>query len=137
MTDSHPVSSTDAEGGSSRRTRVLSWIADAAVVVIFVAVGRRSHDEGAGGIFVNALPFLAALQTGWLVAPRSRPTDLRNGVIVWAATVVLGLLLRLFTGDSAALGFIVVTTITLGVGILGWRFVVRGVNAARRKHLSK
>lgn len=115
-----------------RRKAVLSWVADALVVVIFVLVGRRSHDEGAGGFLVTALPFLAALQTAWLVTPRSRPARLRFGLVVWGITVILGLLLRVLTGDSAAVGFVVVTTLALGLGLIGWRLAVRGFAALRR-----
>ncbi len=116
---------------AARRSRFLAWVADAAVVAVFIAIGRRSHDEGAGGFFVTALPFLAALQTAWLVAPRERPTRLPFGLIVWGLTVVLGLLLRIATGDSAAVGFMIVTTLALGLGLVGWRLVVLAVVALR------
>ncbi len=117
--------------GAARRTRLLAWVADAAVVAVFVAVGRRSHDEGAGGFFVTALPFLAALQTAWLVAPRERPTRLSFGLMVWGITVVLGLLLRIATGDGAAVGFMIVTMLALGLGLVGWRLLVFSAVALR------
>lgn len=129
MTGTTTTSQPDA--GAARRTRILAWVADAAVVAVFIAIGRRSHDEGAGGFFVTALPFLAALQTAWLVAPRGRPTRLSFGLTVWGLTVVLGLLLRIATGDSAAVGFMIVTTLALGLGLVGWRLVILAVVALR------
>ncbi len=118
--------------GNPRLTLLLSWVADVAVVVVFVATGRRSHDESAGGFFVTALPFLAALQTAWLATPRNSPMGIRSGLVVWGVTVVLGLVLRVLTGDSAAVGFIVVTTVSLGLGLLGWRAAVRAAGAVGR-----
>lgn len=99
---------------------------DALLVLVFAVIGRLSHDEDPGGFLVTAWPFLAALLAGHLVAallrarPR-RPWSLAWGVVVWAVTVVVGLLLRVVTGDTAQLPFVVVATLVLGLFLVGWR----------------
>lgn len=103
---------------------------DVAAVVVFVAIGRRSHDE-AGNVVVGVLkvaaPFVIALAVGWLAARAwKRPQQLRTGVAIWIVTVALGMVLRHVVFDrGTAASFIVVATIVLGVFLLGWRLVVR------------
>lgn len=103
---------------------------DVASVMVFVAIGRRSHDQS-GNVVVGAMkvaaPFLIALAVAW-VAERAwrRPDDLKVGVGIWVLTVIDGVLLRRFVFDrSTAASFIVVASIVLGVFLLGWRLVVR------------
>ena len=49
---------------------------------------------------------------------------MRAGVDVWLETVVIGMLLRRLVWDrGTAFSFIVVTTIVLGVLIVGWRAI--------------
>ncbi|GER22120.1 hypothetical protein NCCP1664_06170 [Zafaria cholistanensis] len=111
------------------------FLLDALLVVLFAALGRQSHEHGLTplGILQTAAPFLAALAL-FTWATRPRATISRTwpaGVIVWAGTVVLGLALRVGTGATAAVPFVVVTAVTLGVFLLGRRAAV-GL-AARRK----
>jgi predicted permease len=110
-------------------TRVVRAAAlDVVSVVVFVAIGRRSHDEG-GNVVVGAskvaAPFLLALVVGWLVAQAwRRPTRLATGAIVWVVTVALGMVLRHWVFDrGTAASFIVVASIVLGAFLLGWRAV--------------
>ena len=102
---------------------------DLASVVVFVAIGRRSHDEGSAvGEFVNTLaPFGIALLAGWLVARAWRtPLAITTGAAVWVTTVVLGMLLRRLVFDrGTAPSFVVVATVFLGVCLLGWRGIAR------------
>jgi uncharacterized membrane protein (GlpM family) len=102
---------------------------DVASIVVFVAIGRRSHDE-AGNAVVGALkvaaPFVIALVAAW-IATRAwkRPDSLSIGVPVWLITVAAGMVLRHFVFDrGTALSFIIVATIVLGVFLLGWRLIV-------------
>ena len=47
---------------------------DVAAVLLFVAIGRRSHDESGSaisGIVAVAAPLLIGLVVGWLIALRS------------------------------------------------------------------
>ena len=98
---------------------------DVLAVVAFVLVGRGSHEEGLtlGGVASTAAPFLLALAVGWVVSQAWRhPFAVRTGVVVWAVTVIAGLLLRRFAwSDGTALAFVIVTAVVLGVIIVGWR----------------
>ena len=117
-----------------RVAAVGAWIADAALVALFVLLGRSSHGEGPSGFAVTLLPFFAALQTGWLLRAGRPPASLAFGVVVWASAVVLGLLLRVATGDTAAPSFVIVTALVLAAFLLGWRALVlltRRVRSAR------
>lgn len=105
---------------------VPAFIVDAVLVLVFAVIGRASHGESPGGFLITAWPFLVALLVGHVVAallparPR-RPWSLSWGAVVWAVTVVGGLLLRVATGDTAQIAFIIVTTLVLGVFLVGWR----------------
>jgi MFS-type transporter involved in bile tolerance (Atg22 family) len=106
------------------RRVIVAAALDVLAVVIFVALGRRSHDESTS-LLAIAAPFLIALAIGWL-ATRAwhSPTVLRTGAAVWVITVVCGVLLRRFVFDrGTAASFIVVTTLVLGLFLLGWRAV--------------
>ena len=101
---------------------------DVASVVLFVAVGRDSHDEDGGidDLLTIAAPFLVGLGVAWLASPRlrRRPTSLRAGLDAWVSTVAIGMLLRRVLWDrGTALSFIVVTTVVLGFLLLGWRAI--------------
>jgi Protein of unknown function (DUF3054) len=97
---------------------------DAALVVVFVLVGRRSHGEAGdlAGAASTAWPFLLALLAGWLVARAWRaPASRRTGLVVWLVTVALGQGLRGVAGQGSAVSFVVVTAVVLGLFLLGWR----------------
>ena len=105
------------------------FLIDAALVVGFAALGRRSHDEGTAlsGVLEVAAPFLIALAAGWLLARAWRaPVSARTGVIVWGSAVVGGLVLRSLVFDrGVAPSFMVVAALTLGVLLCGWRAAAR------------
>ena len=98
-------------------------------VLLFVAVGRRNHDDSTGvsGVVKVALPFLIALISGWLVTRAWRsPQALSTGVVIWLVTTVLGLALRNFLFDrGTATPFIIVATLVLGALIFGRRLIFR------------
>lgn len=103
-------------------------IVDVVLVLIFAAIGRASHEEDPGGFLLTAWPFLIALVIGHLLAallpgrPR-RPWSMLWGTVVWVATVAGGMLIRVLSGDTAEVPFIVVATIALGVFLVGWRAI--------------
>jgi drug/metabolite transporter (DMT)-like permease len=105
---------------------VPALLLDAVFVLVFAAIGRASHDENPAGFLITAWPFLVALVVGHRIAallpgrPR-RPWALAWGAVVWVVTVAGGMLLRIASGDTAQVAFIVVATITLGVLLIGWR----------------
>jgi hypothetical protein len=114
-------------------TRALPAVLDVALVVLFAAVGRRSHAEGLDvtGILRTAAPFLVGTAAGWLLAGLTRdsgPRSLAFGAVVLVCTVVLGMLLRRVLGEGTALSFVVVATTVLAVLLLGWRLVARAVS---------
>ena len=73
-------------------------LVDVAAVLVFCAIGRRSHDEGLSvtSIAETAWPFLTGTAVGWLLARGwQRPTALvPTGVVVWVCTVAVGMALR-------------------------------------------
>ena len=114
---------------------LLALALDVVLVIAFAALGRASHDSDVlGGLWRTAWPFLAGLAVGWLVtrAWRSPTAPLRTGVGVWAATVMGGLLLRAASGQGIALPFIIVATLALLLGLVGWRLVAALVARGRR-----
>ncbi len=113
-----------------------AWLAvDVVGVLVFCAVGRRSHDEGldVSGIAATAWPFLAGTVVGWLVSRGwRRPTAVApTGVVVWLSTVVIGMLLRKATSAGVAASFVVVATTVTALLLLGWR-VAAGLTLRRR-----
>ncbi|MGB3894104.1 DUF3054 domain-containing protein [Mycolicibacter sinensis] len=112
-----------------------AWLGmDLVAVLIFCALGRRSHDEGVdlSGLAVTAWPFLSGTVLGWLLSRAwRRPTALvPTGVIVWISTVLVGMVLRAATSAGVAWSFIVVASTATAVLLLGWRAVF--ALAARR-----
>jgi len=101
-------------------------IVDVVLVLVFAVIGRASHDENPAGFLLTAWPFLVALLLGHAIAallpgrPR-RPWSVLWGLVVWVITVIGGMLLRIATGDTAQVAFIIVATLTLGVFLVGWR----------------
>lgn len=110
------------------RSPLLAGIVDAVLVLVFAGVGRASHAEHnpVVGAVITAWPFLLGAAAGWaLVRWRSHrwAVDVGPGIVVWVATVVVGMLLRALTGQGTAPSFIVVATVFLGVVLLGWRLL--------------
>jgi len=117
------------------RTPVLAFVADALFLLVFVLIGRASHDENPVlGALVTYWPFFVALVIGWAVARawKSPVAVLRSGVPIWIITVAGGVLLRALSDQGVQVSFVIVTSIVLGVFLLGWRGIVRLVRARRR-----
>jgi hypothetical protein len=125
---------------NQRRAAAWAGVADVVCIVAFVALGRRSHDEGTAlsGTLAVAAPFLIALVVSWVVAWRLRlvPTEVRFGVLAWIVTVALGMLLRHTVFDRSTAGtFIIVASVFLCLFLVGWRALSVAVGrrrAARR-----
>jgi hypothetical protein len=113
----------------AQRRALIAAVIDVAVIIVFVAIGRDNHDEGAdiGGLVKVAAPFVIALAVAWIAtrawrAPRAVPT----GLGLWLITVALGMVLRHTAFDrGTALAFVIVATIFLGLFLVGWRVIVR------------
>ena len=117
------------------RLPLLALLTDAVLVTAFVLIGRASHSEGLLGTLITLWPFLVALAAGWLLtrAWRAPLRIVRTGLLVWVATVGLGLALRVASGQGVQLSFVIVTTIVLGVFLLGWRGVALLIARARAR----
>ena len=111
-----------------KRSSVFAALADVVGVLVFCTVGRRSHAEGltVAGVAETAWPFLVGTAVGWLlIRGWRRPTAVvPTGVVVWACTVVIGMLLRRATAAGVAVSFIVVASAATAVLLLGWRAAV-------------
>lgn len=98
-------------------------------MLLFAALGRASHDEGSAlaGVLEVAAPFLIGAAAGWAAARAwRRPAAVHVGLVVWGATIVVGMALRGLAFDrGTAPSFVVVAAIALGVLMLGWRLVRR------------
>jgi len=110
------------------------WLAtDVVAVLVFCAVGRRSHDEGfsISGVAVTAWPFLTGTVIGWLASRAwRRPAAVApTGVIVWLCTVAVGMLLRKASSAGVAASFVVVAASVTAVLLLGWRAAVGLIRA--------
>jgi hypothetical protein len=108
------------------RSRVLAFLLDLTSVLVFVALGRRTHEAGSGivGYLEVAAPFVIALlavSLGVLMSRRN-PEGLAVGVMVAAVTWLLGLVLRatIFDGGTAT-AFVIVAGLFLFATMLGWR----------------
>ena len=114
---------------------------DAILVIIFCAIGRRTHEEAnaLAGLAKTSWPFLTGLVIGW-AATFALYRDKFNavllvptGVVVWLGAVVFGMILRVLSGQGTQFSFIVVATLVLGAFLLGWRALAPLVARIRTK----
>ena len=112
----------------------LGWfLIDLVFVVVFAAVGRASHGESVLGTFITAWPFLVGCAAAWLVLVLLGDDGLgrRAAVIVWLVTLLGGMALRLASGDTAEVPFIIVATLFLAATLFGWRLIARLIDRRR------
>ena len=118
------------------RQVVTALAADVVCVLLFCAVGRRSHAEGVTveGVAGTAWPFLTGTAVGWLVSRgwRSPTAVTPTGVVVWLCTVAVGMLLRKASSQGVAVSFIVVASLVTALLLLGWRAGATLVGGRRR-----
>ncbi len=121
-----------------RPSRGLGWLGvDIGCVLVFCAVGRRSHDEGLNiaGVAATAWPFLTGTVVGWVLSRGwRRPTAVvPTGVTVWVCTVVVGMLLRKVSSAGVAVSFVVVASSVTALLLLGWRAALLAMPRRRAK----
>ncbi|MCW4464874.1 DUF3054 domain-containing protein [Glutamicibacter sp. MNS18] len=121
--------------------KVRQWpvwlVVDVVLIVIFAILGRREHEHAlsAPGIVQTAAPFVVAylimvlISRPWFTINRIWPT----GLLIWFGTVAVGLALRIGFGATAAVPFIIVAAIVLGLFLVGRRLVT-GLIARRSAH---
>ncbi|MFF5790824.1 DUF3054 domain-containing protein [Paeniglutamicibacter sp. NPDC012692] len=120
---------------TSRKTWIAYFAIDVVLVLLFALIGRQSHEHSLTvlGVLQTAAPFLISLtilsllSRPWINHSRLWPT----GFLVWLGTVALGLAFRVLFGGTAAVAFIVVATIVLGVFLMGRRGITTLI--ARRR----
>lgn len=131
MSSTQPVSDTRPRSVPAPAALLL----DALGIVLFCAIGRRSHDEGItlAGVWHTAWPFLSGGAVGWLVSRGwVRPASLgRTGVTVWVCTVLFGMILRRLSNQVVALSFVIVASLVTGLFLLGWRVLAERIGASR------
>ena len=98
---------------------------DLAAVVIFVAIGRAVHTDGLTipGLASTIWPFASGLGAGWLAltARRLAGTSVKAGLLVLLSTIVIGMSLRVVSGQGIAFAFVLVALGFLGAVMVGWR----------------
>jgi peptidoglycan/LPS O-acetylase OafA/YrhL len=124
---------------AARPEIVRAAVLDAVVVVVFVLIGRASHDEGLSpsGVLGTAWPFLVGGLVGWIVARAWRGPSriVPTGLIVWGTALVVGMVLRALTGEGVVVPFVITTAVILAILLLGWRAIAALV--ARRRVRSR
>jgi hypothetical protein len=108
-----------------RRSRTLAIALDTLSVLVFVGIGRSVHDHvvSVAGLASTGWPFLTGLALGWVGAVRLGlvPRRLGAGLVVWVATLVVGMVLRAAAGQGVDAAFVAVAACFLGLFLLGWR----------------
>lgn len=125
---------------SAPRTVFLAAAADAALILLFAAIGRDAHQRGdiITGVLLTAWPFLAGAAVSWLALRlwRGPVAVWPAGVAVWIGAVGVGMLLRAATGQVVVLPFVIVALLVVGAFLLGWRLLavaVQRLGARRRR----
>lgn len=115
--------------------RLLPLLIDIVAVVLFAIAGRASHAEelGLAGIAQTAWPFLVAVlvATGIYSLIAAAGTGFTAGMVVWLVTLLGGLALRLVSGTTAAVPFMLVAAGVLGALFFGWRLLAQDSLAGR------
>ena len=110
------------------------FLVDVIAIVLFAALGRRSHGEGsaATGILIVAAPFLAGWTLAWFATRlREAPSSPRRAALALALALPVALVLRAATGRGDAPAFVVVAIVFLALVLVGRRWLIAAV--ARRR----
>jgi hypothetical protein len=105
-----------------------SWAGiDLAAILLFVGIGRSVHDHGVNvaGMASTTWPFFLGLFVAWLALAASRRSGLTpiDGAVVCGITVLVGMSLRVVSGQGIAPAFVLVSLGFLGACSVGWRLV--------------
>ncbi|BAW10598.1 DUF3054 domain-containing protein [Nocardia seriolae] len=116
--------------------KLVPFVADVVLVVVFCLLGRNAHDEAVlgAGLLRTFWPFGTGLVLGWAIAVAvaardgagaARRFDGRavwpTGVIIWLSTLVGGMALRAVAGQSVVVSFFIVAATFLALFLIGWR----------------
>ncbi|MBY6412947.1 DUF3054 domain-containing protein [Rhodococcus sp. BP-252] len=123
----------------NKRSPIIAAVVDLVLVLVFCAIGRRSHDEAnvMAGLFHTAWPFVVGAVIGWIATVTLYRDKfdaflvLPTGILVWVSTVLVGMILRVVSGQGTAFSFIVVASTVLAVFLLGWRALAKLVPVSK------
>ncbi len=105
-------------------------IIDLLCLVVFVAIGRSTHDHGVAlsGMFKTLWPFVVGLGASWTILIRRRRSgaSFADAALIVVVTVALGMTLRVMVGQGTAVAFIIVALAFLSLTMGGWRLLVHG-----------
>lgn len=71
----------------------------------------------------------------WVIVVTARVAALRwlAGVVLWVSTLIVGMVVRYFTGQGVAVIFVTVAASLLALTLVGWRAIAAAIRAMRRK----
>ncbi|MEI8149617.1 MAG: DUF3054 domain-containing protein [Actinomycetes bacterium] len=102
-----------------------AYLIDFISVLVFVTIGRHTHKDGntVSGTFTTLWPFAVGLLIGWLLVSRTHriATKKTSGLIIALSAVLVGMILRVISGQGIALAFVIVATAFLSFCLVGWR----------------
>ncbi|HUV57230.1 MAG TPA: DUF3054 domain-containing protein [Acidimicrobiales bacterium] len=108
--------------------RYFRVLADVLVILVFVAIGRNTHDHGvsATGLASTMWPFVAGLIIAWsvMIFRHRSGSSLSEGLVIAVMTVAVGMVVRVLAGQGTALAFIVVALLFLSALMGGWRLAM-------------
>ena len=109
--------------------RRISVVFDLLVVVLFVVIGRRTHDHAAAlqGFFKTFWPFGVGCLLASVAAQRTKKFrgPIRVGLFVGVLTTGIGMALRVLSGQGTAAAFIIVALAFLSALMIAWRYLAR------------
>ncbi|MFQ6329540.1 DUF3054 domain-containing protein [Nocardia sp. CWNU-33] len=128
----------------ARVNKLVPLAVDALLVILFCAIGRRSHNEAIlTGLLKTLWPFAIGLAIGWVIAivvssRMSGATERAGrfdgtalwptGILVWLGTLCGGMLLRVVSGQGTTISFVLVAATVLALFLLGWRAAIKALN---------
>ncbi|GLY31827.1 DUF3054 domain-containing protein [Kineosporia sp. NBRC 101731] len=112
------------------RALAVAALADLVCVLVFVSIGRSSHEEGITltGLLTTGWPFWLGVAGGYVgvVAFRLAPASLPGAAMVLIKTLVIGMILRnVVQHDGTPFSFVMVATVFLALTLAGWRTTAR------------
>jgi FtsH-binding integral membrane protein len=112
------------------RALAVAALADLVCVLVFVTIGRSSHEEGITltGLLTTGWPFWLGVAGGYagVVAFRLAPASPPGAAMVLIKTLVIGMILRnVVQHDGTPFSFVVVATVFLALTLAGWRTAAR------------
>jgi hypothetical protein len=112
-------------------------LVDVLLLLLFVVIGRSNHHDGlkVAGVANTLWPFATGLLVGWVWVLRTNKESLSRvgGALIVLATVAIGMLLRVVSGQGIALSFIIVATLFLSLFLVGWRLALTAATRRGKK----